>query len=178
VKTLKTILFCSACALVFLLGAAGSCALRAGYSSVPKVKTEFAYMYASNLDQYSLLQYNQAGPDQGREALLIYLKLLQRIRDEHIQYPQALLHSDFGLTYLRLYRLESAAGNSTAADDYMKSAQKEWSQLGWKNDDVSPEALRKMIETRESSEQKLYNNSGIQMTVAQGKQDRSIESSE
>jgi len=166
-KTLKAIVFCSSCALVFLLAAALSCLLRAKYSLVPKLKTDFAYRYAANLEQYSFLQYNQAGPEQGRQALLEYLTLLQRIRNEKIQYPQNTLHRDFGLTYLRLNRLALAGGNSAVADDYMKSAQKEWLALGWKEEDVSAPALTNLIETRELNEKKLFNGSAIQVSAPQ-----------
>jgi hypothetical protein len=175
-KTQKTILFCAACLFVFLVAAAMSCVIRAKYSSVPEMRSQFAYNYVANLGRYSFLQYNQASPDQGRKALLEYLKLIQRIRDEHIQYSQNTLHKDFGLTYLRLYRVESADGNSAVADDYMKASQEEWAALGWKNQDVSIEALSKLIEKRESNERKLYNASGTQ--AAQAKQDKSKEKSE
>jgi hypothetical protein len=68
-----------------------------------------------------------------------------------------MLHHDFGLTYLRLYRLELAAGDLASADRYMQSAQQELSELGWKQENLSTEALAKQIETRESNEAKLYN---------------------
>ncbi len=171
-KTPKTILWCFTCGLVFLLAGAVSCALRAKYSSVPKVKSAFAYEYAANLEQYSFLQYSQANSEQGRVALLDYLRLLQRIRDEQITFPQTTLHRDFGLTYLRLYRLESTAGNPAIADQFMKSAQQEW-PLGWKTEDVSSEALNKLIEKRELNERKLYNGSGLQGPTADAKQAKS-----
>jgi hypothetical protein len=154
-RSLKPIAFGFLCALVFLVAAATTSISRAKYRVIPHLKTEFAYMYAGILERYSFLQYSQAGPDQGKEALLRYLKFLQRIRDEPIQYPPQLLNRDFGLTYLRLYRLESAAGDAVAADEFMRSAQGAWSAVGWKNDEVSTGALQKLIETRESEEQKL-----------------------
>lgn len=163
-KALKTIGFCFLCATVFVAAAATSCALRARYSLVPQLESEDAYMYATNLDRYSFLQYNQASPDRGQHALLEYLKLLERIRTEGIKYPQPRLHRDFGITYLRLYRLELPNANSAAADSYMSSAQREFSALGWK--DVSAEALTKYVETLESNEQKLYNSSEIQNSSA------------
>ena len=169
-KVLKKIFFVFGCALIFLLSAALSCVLRARYSSVPKQKAEFAYMYAANLEQYSFLQYNQAGPEQGRESLLQYVQLLQRIRDEHIEFPPNTLHRDFGLTYLRLYRLESSAGNSAEAAGYLKASQTEWAALGWKAEDVSPEALTKLIAKRESNEARIYNDIGLQVPAAQAKQ--------
>jgi hypothetical protein len=163
-KALKTIGFCLLCATVFLAAAVASSALRAKYSLVPQLKSTDAYMYATNLDRYSFLQYNQASPDRGQHALLDYLKLLERIRAEGIEYPQPVLHRDFGLTYIRLYRLALRNANSAAADTYMKSAQREFSALGWK--DVSAEALTKYLETLESNEQKLYNSSEIQDSAA------------
>lgn len=164
-KVLRNILFYLVCATVVLVAAVGSCAFRAKYSLVPKLRSTDAYMYATNLDRYSFLQYDQAGPDQGRRALLEYLKLLDRIRGEKIEYPQVTLHRDFGLTYLRLYRLELADGNPSAAGNYMKSAQEEWSALGWK--DVSAETLTTYLETLECKEQKLYNTTGIQAPAGQ-----------
>jgi len=169
-KVLRNILFYLVCATVFLVATVGSSAFRAKYTLVPKLKSTDAYMYATNLDRYSFLQYDQAGPDQGRRALLEYLKLLDRIRGEKIEYSQVTLHRDFGLTYLRLYRLELADGNPSAAGNYMKSAQKEWSALGWK--DVSAETLTAYVETLESKEQKLYNTAGIQAPAGQEKQDK------
>lgn len=166
-KALRTILFCLLCATVFVAAAVASCAFRAKYSLVPQLKSTDAYMYATNLDRYSFLQYNQASPDRGQHALLEYLKLLERIRAEGTKYPQPLLHRDFGLTYLRLYRLEWPKGNSAAVDTYMKSAQKEFSALGWK--DVSVETLTKYVQTLESNEQKLYNSAAIQDSVAQAR---------
>jgi hypothetical protein len=157
VKILRTALFSLGCLLTFLLAAAASCSLRARYHYVPKLKSMYAYEDAGNLDRYSFLQYNQAGPEEGRAGLQQYLRLLQRIQDEHINFPSVSLHRDLGLTFLRLYRLESAAGNDATADGYMKSAQREFSSLGWKEENVSTEALKKDIETRELNEAKLYN---------------------
>lgn len=173
-KTLRTAIFGLGCLLIFLLTAAASCLLRAKHRSVPDLKSEYAYLYAGNLERYSLLQYNQASPEEGRAALLQYLKLLQRIKDEHINFSPVTLHRDFGLTYLRLYRLESAAGNGAVADGYMASAQREFSSLKWKEEDVSTEALKKDIETRESNEAKLYNRE-TQTTTTAGKQGQSQE---
>jgi hypothetical protein len=172
----KRIVLCLVCVLVFLLTATTSCVLRAKYGYIPRLKATYAYMYVANIEMYSFLQYNQAGPEQGREALLQYLKLLQRIRDEKIEFPQSTLHRDFGLTYLRLYRLESAASNSSVAEDYMKSAKREWSALGWKPEDVSTEALGRLIETREINERKLYNGSGIDTSAPQADRAGSKES--
>lgn len=176
-KTLRAALFCLGCLLVFLLAAAVSCLLRAKYRSVPELKSEYAYLYVGNLERYSFLQYNQAGPEDGRAALLQYIKLLQRIKDEHIDFPSSTLHYDFGLTYLRLYRLESAAGNGAAADGYMRLAQREFSSLGWKEEHVSTEALEKDIETRESGEANLYNGQA-QAAAEKGRQGRSKEKRE
>ena len=176
-KTLGTAFFCLGCLLVFLLAAAASCLTRAKYRSVPRaLESEYAYLYAGNLERYSFLQYNQSGPEEGRAALQQYLKLLQRIKDEHINFPSVVLHRDFGLTYLRLYRLESAAGNGAAADGYMRSAQMEFSALGWKEDDVSTEALKKDIETRESNEAQSYNRK-MQAPTTEGKRGQSQEKS-
>jgi hypothetical protein len=75
--SVKKILFGLTCVLAFLLAAATSCLLRAKFKSVPELKATYAYMYAANLEHYSFLQYNQANPDQGKAALLEYIKLLQ-----------------------------------------------------------------------------------------------------
>lgn len=161
--SVKKILFGLSCLLAFLLAAATSCLLRARFRSVPELKATYAYMYAANLEHYSFLQYNQADSDQGKAALLEYVKLLERIQAESIQYPPNLLHHDFGLAYLRLYRLELAAGDLTSANRHMQLAQKELSELGWKQADLSTEALAKQIETRESNEAKLYNTPAPEM---------------
>lgn len=150
-------LFSLGCLLTLLLTSVASCLLRAKYRSVPELKSKYAYIYAGNLERYSFLQYNQAGTEEGRAALQQYLRLLQRIQNEHIDFPSVTLHRDFGLTYLRLYRLESAAGNSVSAEGYMRSAQKEFLTLGWNEEDVSTEALKKDIETRELNEARFYN---------------------
>lgn len=175
-KILNTTLFCFACLLAFLLAAAVSCALRAKYSALPSIRAELADMYAANMQNYSFLQYRQASPDQGTIALLLYLKLLQRIKDQGIRYPESTLHFQSGLAYLRLYRLESIAGDSTAAGGYMRSAQKECSALGWK--DVSTESLVKLIETRELNEAKLYNSSELPVPTAEEKPEKSKEKTE
>lgn len=160
-KVLKTILLCG---VSFLVAATVTCFLRAKYNCLPDLKESYAFGYADNVDRYSFLQYSQAGPEQGKVALLQYIKLLDRIRRENIIYPQNLLHRDFALTYLRLYRIESAAGDALAANDYMKSAQKELIAQGAKEQQVSSKALTKLIEARESREAELYN----QMTVSAG----------
>ena len=149
-----------------MLTATATCLLRAKHRSVPDLRSQYAYLYAGNLERYSFLQYNQANPEEGRAALLQYIKLLQRIIDEHINFPPVTLHGDFGLTYLRLYRLESAAGNGAIADGYMASARREFSSLKWKEEDLSTEALKKLIETRESNESKLYNRETQSTTTA------------
>lgn len=165
---MKTTRLCFLGLLVLLLAAAGSCVARARYRSLRQLRSEYAGMCLDNLSRYSFLQYSQAGPGQGRTALEQYLALLQRVRDERIQYPARTLHADFGLTYLRLYRLESSEGNLTAATDYMKSAQKEFVALGWKSDETSDEALSKLIETREANEAKVYNADGLDDSAADG----------
>lgn len=91
-KHLKSALLCILC---FLMAAAATCFLRAKYHSLPDTRALYAYDYVSNVDRYSFLQYNQSGADQGRTALLQYLKLLQRIRRENIDYPSNLLPPQF-----------------------------------------------------------------------------------
>lgn len=168
----RKILFGLSCVVAFSLAAAVSCALRAKFKCVPEVKASDARMYAENLDRYSFLQYNQASPDQGKAALLEYIKFLQRIRAERIEFPPNLLRFDFGLTYLRLYRLELAAGDPASADRDMQSAQKELSGLGWKQEDLSTDALAKQIQTRESNEAKLYNASPADVSAAHAEMDQ------
>jgi hypothetical protein len=158
--------FVLGCGATFLLAGTFTCAVRAKYRSIPREKVRLAYVYAANLERFSFLQYNQAPPDRGREALGLYLKFLQRIRRENIPYPQNTLHADFGLTYLRLYRLESADDDSVAAAAYMKAARKEWSPPGSKAE-VSEEVLTRLIETRETNEQRLYTDAGVQLTNGQ-----------
>jgi hypothetical protein len=142
--------------LVFLLAGVACCAIRAKYRCLPMVRAGLAPAYVAFFRDYSFLQYRQAGGEQGETALLGYLGILQKIRDEGIDYPQNSLRFDSGLTYLRLYRLELAAGNTPQASEYLKSAQKELTRLGWK--DVSTETLIKNISAREAGEAKLYNS--------------------
>jgi hypothetical protein len=118
-----------------------------------------AYFYSSFISEYAFLQYNQAGEEQGRKALLDYLAVIQGIRERKIQTRQDRLHYEYGLTCLRLYRLEMAANKPAEADNYMRSAQQELSSAGLK--DVSVEQLIKSMETREAGEAKVYNSSGV-----------------
>src|SRR6266436_4086911 len=155
-KALKSLLFCFACTLVVLLAGAITCSVRAKYRSLPTVKAAAAYSYVPFLGEYSFLQYNQAGGEQGRTALLEYLTELQKIQTEKVRYPKQTLGFDSALTYLRLYRLELATGSSSKAEDYLGAAQKELSSIGWK--DVSPDHLIKAIQTREIEESRLYNS--------------------
>ncbi|MGH9827255.1 MAG: hypothetical protein ACREDR_28840 [Blastocatellia bacterium] len=145
-KIFKTALFCCMCLLIFLLAATLSCMLRAKYTSIPAIRTDFAYMNDSNWAHYSFLQYSQADPNRGRTALLQYLNLLRRIRSEHVQYSAKTLHLEFVLTYLHLYRLESTASHSVLADGYMKAAQSEWSVLAWKDEKTSIAAFNKLTD--------------------------------
>lgn len=158
-KVLRTILFLLGCFLVFLVSGAISCALRAKYRTTPLWRSSSAYMYVAVLDRFAFLQYNQANPQQGKAALLKYLKLMQRIRNEQIRFPEDTLHYNSGLTYLRLYRLESSVGDLPAADAAIRSAQEEVHFLGWK--DVSREFLQKNIETREATEAMLDTKAGL-----------------
>jgi hypothetical protein len=175
VKIIKTLIFCATCLLVFLLAGAATCTLRARYGVVPKLRARFAYMNLANLHVYSFLEYNQANPEQGKAALLLYLDVLKRIEKDGAVLPETTLHFESALTYLRLYRLESAAGNSAAADDYMRSAQKENLALGWKEADVSTEALARNIATRETNEAKLYNSNDAKSSGSEPKPCRSKE---
>lgn len=152
----KNILFVFTSLLVFLLAATLSCVIRSKYSSLPEIRAGEAGMEAAMLYQYSSLEYTQAGPEQAREGLLQYIRFLERVRNEHIDYPKNEFHADLGLAYLRLYRLESGAGDADAADAYMTNAQKELARLGWKEKDLSREALVKLIETRTSNDVKFY----------------------
>jgi hypothetical protein len=155
-KVVKIILFCFACLLVSLITGATSCAIRAEYRDLPRVRASLAHSYASLFEEYSFLQYNQAGGEQGKTALLDYLGILQRIQNEKIKFPEKALHFYSELTYLRLYRLEVAANNPAKADEYIKSAQNELAILGRK--DISAENLIKFIEVQEAREARLYNN--------------------
>jgi len=155
-KAVKIILFCFACLLVFLVTGAVCCGIRAKYWDLPNVRASLAYSYTSFFGEYSFLQYNQAGGEQGKTALLDYLGILHRIQNEKIKYPEKALHFYSDLTYLRLYRLEVASNNSVKAAEYVRSAQNELAILGQK--DVLATNLIKSIEAQEAYEAKLYNN--------------------
>jgi len=129
-------------------------------------------MYADNLAHYSFLQYNQAGPDQGRTALLQYLSFLQRIKNEYIRYSARILHMDFVLTYLHLYRLESTVGNSAVAAGYMNDAQRDWSALTWKNEDAAIAAFKKLNQSLSSSEARFSGKGALSAPAAHRKTDK------
>jgi len=150
---LRTALFCI---FAFLVAAGAACILRARYASVPDTESSYAMSDESNLARYSFLQASQADTSDGRVALVEYVNLLKRIRREGLKFPEKRLRYDLGLAYLRLFRLELLAGNSQAADSYMKLAQQELSSLGWKKDDLATAALEESIDKQEAAEEKLY----------------------
>ncbi len=139
-----------------MLSALIACAITAERRYIPLIEYKDARMYLQNMRDYAFLQYTQAGPDQARAAMLVYLGGLKRVQDEHIPYPRNAMHYDSGLAYLRLYRLESSVGNRDAADADMRRAQEEFSGLGWKPDQFSVDALIKASESREAQERKTY----------------------
>ena len=155
-KVVKLIFVCFACLLAFFIAGAAGCVIRAKYRDLPRVRASLAYSYAGFFAEYSFLQYNQAGGEQGKTALLDYLGILHRIQNEKIKYPEKALHFYSDMAYLRLHRLETVANNSAKANEYLRSAQNELAMLGRK--DVSAENLIKSIEAQEASEAKLYNS--------------------
>ncbi|MDE3170418.1 MAG: hypothetical protein KGL75_09760 [Acidobacteriota bacterium] len=152
-KILKTALLCI-CS--FLFAAVASGVLRARYGCVPSFKSQYASLYESNLARYALLQANQADANDGRAALLQYIGFLQGIRRQDIRFPERRLHYDLGLAYLRLFRLEKAAGDAQLASSHMRIAQQELTSLGWKKEDLSADALEKSIDKRQAAEDELY----------------------
>jgi len=155
-KLTKIFLFTGACALVFLATAAVSCGIRTKYYALPNMRAGSAALYADLLREYYFLQYNQAGDEQGKVALLEYIAFLEKTRTQIKNYPARNLHFNLALTYLRLYRLETASSNHAKANEHLQAAQREFTILGQK--DISADQLIKDIETRESNEAKLYNN--------------------
>jgi hypothetical protein len=152
----KIFLFAVACALVFFATAVVSCGIRTKYYALPTMRAGSAAFYADLLGEYSFLQYNQARDRQGKAALLEYLAFLGKTQTQKTNYPTKSLHFNSALTYLRLYRLETAANHSAKANEYLQAAQGELRILG--QTDISAEHLIKTIETREGNEAKLYNN--------------------
>jgi hypothetical protein len=155
-KLAKYFLFTGECALVFLVTAAVSCGIRTKYYSVPNTRAGSAALYADLLQEYYFLQYNQAGDEQGKAALLEYIAFLEKTQTQVTNYPASDLHFNLALSYLRLYRLEMTANNPAKASEYLQAAQRENAMLGGK--DISVEQLIKAIKIRESDEAKLYNN--------------------
>lgn len=155
-KATRTILFCFACLLVFLAAGAATCWIRAKHKYLPDVRASLAYSYAGLFSEYSLLQSNQAGPEQGKKALLEYLGVLQRLQSGKIKYPGKILHLYAEVAYLRLYQLEMATNSSAKAAEYLSSAESELAALGHK--DITPEQLIRYIQVREAAEAKLYNS--------------------
>jgi hypothetical protein len=154
-KALRTIFFCFACLLVFLAAGAATSSIRAKYTYLPNVRASLAYSYARLFDEYSLLQSNQAGPEQGKTALLEYLRVLQHLQNGKVEYPGNILHLYTEVTYLRLYQLEMTTNNSAKATEYLNSAESQLALLGHK--DIPPNQLIKYIQAREAAEEKLYN---------------------
>lgn len=171
-KTRKIVLSCLLGLIVFLVTGAAVSAIRIKYRSLPEARGILAYFYSSFVSEYAFLQYNQAGGEQGRKALLDYLQVIQEIRERKMQTRQDRLHYEYGLTCLRLYRLEMAANKPAEAENYLRSAQQELSSAGLK--DVSAEQLIKSMETREAGEAKLYNSSGLSVPVATNKPNGSL----
>lgn len=152
IKRLSRFVF--ACLLVFLASATLSGVLRAKYESLPEQRATYAELRIARLGEYAFLQASQASPDRGRQALLVYVNELREIQRHIKMYPEKQMHFDIGTTELRLYSLESVAGNSREAGEHMSSAQTEFAALGWK--DTSRDTLAKLISTREANEAKLY----------------------
>jgi hypothetical protein len=157
VKLLRKFAIVLGYAAVFLIAGATVCGLRAKYRSLPQMKLLAAYRYIGLVGDTSFLQYNQAGGEYRRAALLAYLQVIRKVQDEKIPYPQSVLHAETALTYLRLYRLDLAEDKSAEANNHLAIAQKELLSAGFKGD-ASLETLAKSIATREESEAKLYNN--------------------
>lgn len=143
-------------AAVFLMAGAVTCGLRAKYRCLPEIKLLAAYRYIGLVGDTSFLQYNQAGGEYGRAALLAYLRVLQKVQDEKIPYPQRMLARETALTHLRLYRLDLEEDKSAEANAHLATAQKELLSAGFTSD-PSFESLAKSIATREASDAKLYN---------------------
>ena len=165
-KVMRTAVFCLGCFAVFVFAVASTCFIRAGVHSIPELKSQEASVHVGNLLRYSFLQYSQANPDEGRAALLEYVKFLQRTEDEHIRLPARIVHASLGAAHLRLYRLESCEGNSTVAAQDMASAQREYSAAQLKTFDISTEALTKWIETDDLRHANLYNGTAGTQTAA------------
>jgi hypothetical protein len=166
-KVLRKILFCFACLAMFLVAAALSCAIRAKYRAIPRYRSNIALSYLGLVGDYSFLQYNQAGGEAGRAALMEYLDVLRKIENEKIPFSQNMLHGFRGLTYLRLYRLAHAENKPDEETNDLLSAQKEFLSSGFKGV-ASPEDWAKSIATREAWEAKHYNNVDVVPVAADG----------
>jgi hypothetical protein len=169
-KIVRTVLFCLAYVLVFFLAALVTSGLRVR-RVLPQLKSASAYQYAGLIGDYAFLQYNQAGSEQGREALLEYADVLQQIRADGTQVPDRVLNFQLGLTHLRLYRLAEATRDSARANDYLSAARKEMSSVGHK--DVSTEELIEATQKREAEEARLYKKVNNMPALGSGADHRS-----
>lgn len=159
-KVLRSIGFCFVCLLAFFVTGGTVSLVRAKHTYVKGFESQMAYSYAAFVAEDTFLQYNQAGLSEGKTALSGYLETLQKIQNEGIQYPSNKLHYERGLAYLRLYRLETTANESSEAQRYLKSALNEFSNLPSK-EPLSSQFLINSIESREAQEAKLYNGEGV-----------------
>jgi hypothetical protein len=166
-KVIKRILFCFACLGMFLVAGTLSCAIRAKYRTVPQLRSKVAHSYVGLVGDYSFLQYNQAGGEAGRAALLEYLDVLRTIENEKIPFSQNMLHGFRGLTFLRLYRLALAENKPDEGTKYLISAQEEFVSSGFKGV-ASTEDWAKSITTREAWEAKHYNNVDLVPVASDG----------
>ncbi len=115
-----------------------------------ELKAACATAYLSFYGDYAYLQYKHANTESARQALHGYLDSVSGFESEKLPQMNRELAFDSGLTYLRLYRLETAANDTAEADRYMKLSEPEFASLGWK--DTSKSGLQKFIETREKNE--------------------------
>ena len=84
-------------------------------------------------------QYQQAAPEEARQALLAYLDLLEKMdRAGGREY-----YLDSGLTYARLALLEEKSGSAEKARECFDKARKSFEDAGWKP--YSDQKIREII---------------------------------
>jgi len=89
--------------------------------------------------EHAYAQYQQAAPEEARQALLAYLDLLRDMSPA----GKREYYLDSGLTYARLALLEEKSGSAEKAREYFDNARKAFEDAGWRL--YSDQKIREII---------------------------------
>jgi hypothetical protein len=94
--------------------------------------------------QYAQLQYQNAGYDDAKAALLEFIALCDAIKGEEDRFfGEKVYYVDTGLAYSRLALLEERFGHREEMQKYFKDAQKRFQAGGWTN--ISEARIREIL---------------------------------